>query len=207
LATIGVNEAMKAFVNNFEPFGSATGMELNFAVYRDYGGPGPMLWIVYWSLAAITLAVVLVSFMVKRSKFGLSLMAIREDEDAAEVMGVVAPRAKTYAYVLSAFFPGMIGALFFFKQGIIEPGSAFRLHLSVELLVMVMLGGQGAVLGPILGAAAYQRLRGLLLTSPLFRDIQLAVAGVLLLLIILFIPSGAVGWLRARSAWLRRALE
>jgi branched-chain amino acid transport system permease protein len=207
LATIGINEAMKAFVNNFEPFGGPTGMELNFAVYKDYGGPGTALWVVYWGLAVLTIIVVLTSYFVKRSKFGLGLMAIREDEDAAEVMGVVAPRAKTWAYVLSAVFPGIIGAMFFFKQGIIEPASAFRLHLSIEMLVMVMLGGQGTVLGPILGGAVYQRLRGTLLTSALFKDIQLAVAGALLLVIILFIPLGVVGWLRSRSASLRRVLE
>jgi branched-chain amino acid transport system permease protein len=207
LATIGINEAMKAFVNNFAPFGGPTGMELNFSVYRSYGGPGQMLWIVYWGVAALTFMAVITSYLVKRSKFGLGLMAIREDEDAAEVIGVVAPRAKTNAYVLSAVFPGMVGALYFFKQGIIEPGTAFRLHASIELLVMVMLGGQGTVLGPILGAGIYQRLRGLLVTNPFFRDIQLAVAGVMLLAIVLFMPGGVIGWLRARSATLRRYLE
>jgi len=164
-------------------------------------------------VAVIALLVVMLSFFVKKSKFGLGLMAIREDEDAAEVMGVTAPRAKTYAYVLSAIFPGILGVLFFFKQGVIEPGSAFRLHMSIELLVMVMLGGAGTVLGPILGAGVYQILRGSLLTSNLhlgglrIRDVQLAVAGMLLLLIILFIPTGAVGWLRSRSSFLRRVLE
>jgi branched-chain amino acid transport system permease protein len=134
-------------------------------------------------------------------------MAIRENEDAAEVMGVVAPNAKTWAYVLSAVFPGMIGVLFFFKNGNVEPGDAFRLHLSIEMIVMVMLGGQGTVLGPLLGAAGYQRLRGLLLVSPVFKNIQLAVAGALLLMIILFVPAGVVGWLRRRVPRLRRVLE
>lgn len=207
LATIGVNEAVKALVNNLAVLGGPTGMELNFAVYRSYGGPGQMLWIVYWATVVTTLLVVLTSFLVKQSKFGLGLMAIREDEDAAEVMGVVSSRAKTYAYVLSAVFPGILGALFFFKQGVIEPGSAFRLNLSVELLVMVMLGGQGTVLGPILGAGLYQGLRGVLLTNPFFKNIQLAVAGAILLLIVLFIPAGAVGWLRSRWPALRRVLE
>jgi branched-chain amino acid transport system permease protein len=72
---------------------------------------------------------------------------------------------------------------------------------------MVMLGGQGTVLGPLLGAAGYQRLRGLLLVSPLFKNIQLAVAGAMLLLIILFVPSGVVGWLRRRVPGLRSVLE
>ncbi|MCO6451687.1 MAG: branched-chain amino acid ABC transporter permease [Caldilineales bacterium] len=213
LATIGINEAMKALVVNIPLLGGPNGMRLNFSVYRDYGGAANALWIIYVSVAAITLITVITSFVVKKSKFGLGLMAIREDEDAAEVMGVIAPRSKTWAYVLSAIFPGILGVLFFFKQGIIEPGSAFRLHMSIELLVMVMLGGQGTVLGPILGAAVYQGLRGTLLTSDLtlaglkIKDIQLAVAGVLLLLIVLFIPSGAVGWLRSRSSFLRRVLE
>jgi len=58
----------------------------------------------------------------------------------------------------------------------------------------------------VLGAAGYQRLRGFLLTNPLFSDIQLVVAGVLLLIIVLFIPAGAVGWLRNRFPRLRRIL-
>jgi branched-chain amino acid transport system permease protein len=96
--------------------------------------------------------------------------------------------------------------LFFFKNGNIEPGDAFRLNYSIEMLVMVMLGGQGSVLGPVLGAAGYQGLRGTLLTSPIFKNIQLSVAGILLLLIVLFIPAGAVGWLRRRFPRLRRFL-
>jgi branched-chain amino acid transport system permease protein len=99
-----------------------------------------------------------------------------------------------------------LGVLFFFKNGNVEPRDAFVLHQSIEAIVMVMLGGQGTVLGPILGAAAYQRLRGLLLVSPLFKNIQLAVAGVLLLIIILFIPAGVIGWLRRHFARLRRVL-
>lgn len=206
LATIGVNEAMRAFINNFKLFGGPIGISLNFRVYQDYGGATQALWLAYYLLVALTLGGILLSYLVKSSKFGLGLMAIREDEDAAEVMGVITPNAKTWAYVLSAILPGMVGVLFYFKNGNIEPGDAFRLHFSIELLVMVMLGGFGTVLGPILGAAGYQRLRGFLLTTPLFKDIQLSVAGVLLLVIILFIPAGAVGWLRHRFPILRKVL-
>jgi len=206
LATIGVNEAMRAFINNFKPFGGPIGISLNFGVYNDYGGATQALWLTYYTLIALTIAGILLSYLVKTSKFGLGLMAVREDEDAAEVMGVITPDAKTWAYVLSAVIPGMVGVLFYFKNGNIEPGDAFRLHFSIELLVMVMLGGFGTVLGPILGAAGYQRLRGFLLTSPLFKDIQLSVAGVLLLVIILFIPAGAVGWLRHRFPVLRKVM-
>jgi branched-chain amino acid transport system permease protein len=207
LATIGVNEAARAFINNFEPFGGPIGMRLNFRFYDAYGGAAKALWMAFIVLVIVTLILLAVSYQVRSSKFGLSLLAIRENEDAAQVMGVFAPSAKTWAYVISAIFPGIIGVLFFFKNGNIEPGDAFRLNLSIETIVMVMLGGQGTVLGPVLGGAGYQRLRGTLLVTPLFKDIQLTVAGVMLLAIILFVPAGVVGWARSRFPALRRVLE
>ncbi|HEB65463.1 MAG TPA: branched-chain amino acid ABC transporter permease [Chloroflexi bacterium] len=207
LATIGVNEAVRAFINNFEPFGGPTGMTMNFSVYQEYGGAMKALEMSFYIMLVLALLVVVLSYVVRTSKFGLGLLAIREDEDAAEVMGVVAPDAKTWAFVLSAIFPGMVGALFFFKNGSVEPLDAFPLHTSIEMIVMVMLGGQGTVLGPILGAAGYQRMRGLLVTSPIFKNIQLAVSGGLLLLIVLFVPAGVIGWARQRWPKLRRVLQ
>ena len=206
LATIGINEAMKAFVNNFDLFGGPTGITLNFSVYKTYGGAAQALQTSFYLAVGLALFAILLSHIVRTSKFGLGLLAIRENEDAAEVMGVFAPRAKTWAYVFSAIIPGMIGVLFFFKNGNVEPHDAFPLHSSIELLVMVMLGGQGTVLGPILGAFAYQGMRGFLVTSDFFKDIQLSVSGVLLLIIVLFIPTGAIGWLRHRVPTLRRVL-
>ncbi|OGP72308.1 MAG: inner-membrane translocator [Deltaproteobacteria bacterium RBG_13_58_19] len=207
LATIGINEAARAFVSNFAPFGGATGLFVNFSAYDHYGGAGPALWLAFILLWIITLIILLTSFLVKHSRFGLGLLAIREDEDAAMVMGVKAPQAKTITFAISAFFPGIIGTLYFFKNGNVEPGDAFQLHMSIEALVMVMLGGQGTVLGPLVGAITYQGLRGYLLTSPLFKSLHLAVAGLFLLLIVLFVPAGAVGWVRGRFSGLRRFLE
>ncbi|MDD2922461.1 MAG: branched-chain amino acid ABC transporter permease [Anaerolineales bacterium] len=206
LATIGVNEAMKAFINNFDLFGGPTGITLNFKTYLAYGGASKALEMAFFIVGGLACLAIIMSYVIRTSKFGLGLLAIRENEDAAEVMGVIAPDAKTWAYVLSAIIPGMIGVLFFFKNGNVEPHDAFPLHASIELLVMVMLGGQGTVLGPILGAFAYQGMRGYLVTSDFFKDIQLSVSGALLLIIVLFIPAGAVGWLRKRSELLRRVL-
>jgi branched-chain amino acid transport system permease protein len=206
LATIGVNEAMRALFNNLPQFGGSTGIALHFSVYEAYGGATRALWLAYGIMIALTLAILLISYRTKTSKFGLSLMTIRENEDAAEVLGVVTPSAKTWAYVLSAILPAMAGALFYFKNSSIEPNEAFQLSFSIEMLVMVMLGGSGTVLGPLIGAAGYQLLRDSLLISPLFKNSQLVVSGVLLLLIILFIPVGAVGWLRRRFPRLRKTL-
>lgn len=212
LATIGVNEAVRTFVANFKPFGGPTGIELQFSVYQPYGGAAQALWLTYYAVVGISAVAVFFSYYIKISKFGLGLMSIREDEDAAEVIGVVTPNAKTMAFVFSAILPGMLGVLFFFKNGNVEPRDAFRLGFSIESLVMIMLGGQGTLLGPVIGALGYQQLRGTLLTSDVMigsfqlKDFQLVIAGLLMLLIILFIPGGLVGWLRQRFPGLRRIL-
>lgn len=212
LVTIGVNEAVRTFISNFKPFGGPTGIELQFSVYKPYGGPSQALWLTYYAVAAISIFAVIFSYYIKSSKFGLGLISIREDEDAAEVLGIVTPNVKTWAFVFSAVLPGMLGVLFFFKNGNVEPRDAFRLGFSIESLVMIMLGGQGTLLGPVIGALGYQRLRGLLLTSNAMigtfalKDFQLVIAGILMLLIILFIPAGLIGWLRQRIPALRRLL-
>ncbi len=207
LATIGILEAARALVANMDLFGGPTGMSLDFRRYAAYGGPGNALWLAYGLVALLALVSVVMSYAVKTSKFGLGLMAIREDEDAALVLGIASPRMKTMAFVLSAMLPAVVGTLFFFKNGNIEPADAFRLNMSIEGIVMVMLGGNGTVLGPILGSAVYQSLRSFLLVTPFFKDLQLAFAGGLLLVIVLFVPSGVVGWLRRRVPALGRLLS
>jgi branched-chain amino acid transport system permease protein len=212
LVTIGVNEAMRTFVSNFKPFGGPTGIELQFSVYKPYGGPAQALWLTYYAVVAISIFAVIFSYYIKSSKFGLGLISIREDEDAAEVLGIFTPNAKTMAFVCSALLPGMLGVLFFFKNGNVEPRDAFRLGFSIESLAMIMLGGQGTLLGPVIGALGYQRLRGTLLTSNIhigalaLKDFQLVIAGLLVLLIVLFIPAGLVGWLRQRIPAMRKVL-
>jgi branched-chain amino acid transport system permease protein len=207
LATIGINEAFRSFVSNFEPFGGSIGMFFNFSVYDAYGGAKNAGQFAYYAMVALALATIAASFLVKKSKFGLGLMAIREDQDAAQVLGINPARMKVITYTISAFFPAVAGAIFFFKNGIIEPGPAFELHRSIEALVMVMLGGFGTVTGPIFGAVVYERLRGFLITNPTLSQAHLVIAGALLLIIVLFVPAGLIGWLRQRFTAVRRYLE
>ncbi len=207
IATIGVNEAIKALVENLEPIGGAEGIYLHIGVYSAYGGPKSAIWLSYYLMLIVTLAVIVVSWYVKKSKFGLGLLAIREDEDAAISLGVNTRSYKSLAYALSAFFPGMVGGIFFFKNGNIEPHVAFDLIKSIEMIFMVMLGGFGTVAGPFVGAIVYERIRGFLLVSELFKNLHMAVSGVILLLIVLFTPRGIIGYLAERISKLRRYLE
>ncbi len=203
LATVGVNEAMRVVFNNWDAFGGAIGMFFNFSIYSQYGGASQARDLGYYAMAIVATATVAASYWIKRSKFGLSLMAIREDQDVAMVVGIDPARAKVAAYVVSAVFPAMAGAAFFFRNGIIEPNVAFELQRSIESLVMVVLGGIGTVAGPIVGAAVYEWLRGFLITSPTLASFQLFLAGLLLLIVVLFVTAGLVGWLRNRFPVLR----
>ena len=206
LATIGVNEAVKAFVSNFEPWGGATGIYLSLEVYEPLGGPRQALWTVYFLIVAVMAASLFLSYAIKSSKFGLGLLAIGENEDAAAVLGVHTPLYKALAYSVSAFLPAIVGGLYFFKTGIIEPGGAFDLTRSIEAIVMVMLGGLGTVTGAAVGAFLYEELRGVLLTTEAFSHFQLVIAGLLLLGIVLFAPGGLMGFIYGRWPRVRRLL-
>lgn len=207
LATIGVNQAVQQLVINFDPWGGATGIYLSMDAYGQLGGPMQALWITYLLIVVVTAASLLASYAIKNSKFGLGLIAIGENEDAAAVLGVPTPRYKAMVYSASAFLPAVAGGLYFFKSGIIEPTSAFNLQTSIEAIVMVMLGGSGTVIGPAFGAFLYEELRGYLLTAASFAHFQLVIAGALLLLIVQFVPGGLLGWLQRQWPRTRRWLE
>ena len=207
LATIGVNEAVMAFVDNFGPWGGSSGIYLSSELFGPLGGPAKALWVIYYLLVGVMGLSLYLSYTVKRSKFGLGLRAIGQNENAAAVLGVQAPRYKAAVYSLSAFLPAIAGGLYFFKSAFIQPPDAFDLQLSTEAIVIAMLGGQGTVAGPAIGAFLYEQLRGWLLTSPAFSHFQLVIAGALLLAIVLFAPGGLMGWLYRRWPRLRSFLE
>jgi branched-chain amino acid transport system permease protein len=207
LATIGVNEAVQAVVANFEPWGGSAGLYLSPRLFQPLGGAMQALWIIYFLLVAVMGLSLLLSYAIKSSKFGLGLLAIGQNEDAAALLGVPTPLYKAIAYSVSAFLPAVAGGLYFFKSAFIQPTDAFDLTLSTEAIVIVMLGGQGTITGPALGAYLYEELRGWLLTSETFSHFQLVVSGALLLVIVLFAPGGLMGWVYGRWPRLRKVLE
>ncbi|HZD89144.1 MAG TPA: branched-chain amino acid ABC transporter permease [Pseudolabrys sp.] len=207
LATIGIIEGIQAFVQNFKPWGGSAGLYLSGGVLNQIGGAANALWVIYFLMVAVMGLSLYLSYAVKRSKFGLGLLAIGQNEDAAAVLGVPTPLYKALAYCTSAFLPAIAGGLFFFKSAFIEPASAFDLTLSTEVIVVVMLGGQGTVFGVALGALLYSELRGYLLTTATFSNFQLVISGVLLLLIVLFFPGGLMGWIYSRFPRTQKVLE
>ena len=207
LATIGILQAVQAFVSNFGPWERSTGMYLSMDAYQPLGGAMHALWITYYLIIGVMALSMILSLAIKNSKFGLGLFAIREDEDAAVVLGVNATVYKAIIYSVSAFLPAVAGALMFYKNGMIDPSIAFEYMLSLEGIVMLMLGGQGAVMGAALGATLYEKLRSYLLTSPALSNFHLVIAGGLLLLVVLFAPGGLIGWLYRIAPRTRTVIE
>jgi branched-chain amino acid transport system permease protein len=207
LSTIGIVEGVQAFAENFTPWGGSSGIYMSPQVFQPLGGPGQALWVIYFALVAAMGASLYLSYAVKTSKFGLGLLAIGQNEDAAAILGVPTPLYKALIYSASAFLPAIVGGLYFIKGAFIQPSDAFDLTLSTEAIVICMLGGQGTVTGVALGAYLYEELRGYLLTSSTFANFQLTIAGVLLLIIVLFFPSGLMGWVYDRFPRTKKVLE
>jgi len=207
LATIGVNEGVQAFVENFTPWGGSSGIYLSPTIFAPLGGPARALWVIYFLMVAVMGLSLYLSYAIKTSKFGLGLLAIGQNEDAAAILGVPTPLYKALVYSVSAFLPAIAGGLYFLKSSFIQPSDAFDLTVSTEAIVIAMLGGQGTITGVALGAYLYEELRGFLLTSETFSHFQLVVAGVLLLIIVLFFPGGLMGFIYRRFPRTRKVLE
>jgi branched-chain amino acid transport system permease protein len=207
LSTIGIVEAVQAFAENFTPWGGSSGIYLSGDIFTPLGGPARALWIIYFAMVAVMGLSLYVSYAIKTSKFGLGLLAIGQNEDAAAILGVPTPLYKALVYSASAFLPAIAGGLYFFKSAFIQPSDAFDLTLSTESLVVAMLGGQGTVTGVALGAYLYEELRGYLLTTATFSNFQLLISGALLLLIVLFFPGGLMGFIYSRFPRTQKVLE
>ncbi len=148
----------------------------------------PSLTVNYYLMLALAVIATVIVACVYYSRFGLELRAIREDEGAAEMVGVNTTRAKLAAFVLSALIPGAAGTVNVMYTSYINPSSAFDPALNIQMIVMVMFGGTGTVWGPVLGASIVMLLRELLWAQ--FPALHLAMLGVMLLAVVLFLPGG-----------------
>lgn len=157
----------------------------------------PSLDVKYFTMFGLALGATLLVAWVHRSRFGLELRAIREDEEAAEMVGVNTTLNKVIAFVLSAVIPGAVGAVYVMYTSYLNPASAFDNARNIEMIVVVLFGGSGTVWGPILGAGTVMILREILWAQ--FPSAHLAALGVLLLVVVLYLPGGLISILRDRQ--------
>jgi branched-chain amino acid transport system permease protein len=148
----------------------------------------PPLAVNYYLMLLLAVAATVAVARVHHSRFGLELRAIREDEGAAEMIGVNTTRRKLAAFVLSALIPGAVGTVSVMYTSYINPASAFDPALNIQMIVMVMFGGTGTVWGPVLGASIVMGFRELLWAQ--FPELHLMLLGAMLLVVVLFLPGG-----------------
>ena len=182
IAMLGLNEVGRITATLWDSLtGGGNGITIQPAIL-------PGLTANYYTMLLIAVLATGLVAWVYGSRFGLELRAIREDEGAAEMVGVNTTRNKLAAFVLSAIIPGAVGVVYAFYTSYLNPSSAFAHSLNVQMIVMVMLGGTGTIWGPVLGAALIMVLHEILWAN--FPALHLAALGAVLLGCVLFLPGG-----------------
>jgi ABC-type branched-subunit amino acid transport system ATPase component/ABC-type branched-subunit amino acid transport system permease subunit len=149
-------------------------------------------WPFYYALFGLLVLSVALSWWIRRTKFGMGLVAIREDEDKAETVGVNTPVYKILGFVASTVFVGMAGAVYGYYLSFIDPLGMFNILLSVQIILSVLLGGRGTLWGPVLGAFIVEPLNEFANNSLGGGNARLLVFGGLMALVVLFMPRGIV---------------
>ncbi|HEY1352754.1 MAG TPA: branched-chain amino acid ABC transporter permease [Ktedonobacteraceae bacterium] len=173
--------------------GGSTGLDLPFPL--AWGGDFFNLPFYYAVFVLLLLALAL-SWWVRRSKYGLGLLAIRDDEDRARGLGVRTEICKLSAFVLSALIIGMAGAIWAYFIGAVYPASAFDPNFDIAIALMGFLGGIGTIAGPLLGALLLEPLHQYLAAA--YPDLYLILYGVLFLVVLLLLPRGIVPTVQQR---------
>lgn len=188
IAMLGLNEVLRALVSYFE---GLTGGGLGLSLPTLHATVP-----IYYAMGVTAAAVVAATHVILTSRFGLRLMTIREDEVAAEAVGIDTFRHKLYALLLSAVGPGVAGGLAARDQGYIEPVSVFPLATTITMIVMVLFGGKGTVWGPVLGAVVLFVFQELVWARFLY--LHQLLFGAIIVAVVLLMPRGVLGLLQVR---------
>jgi len=146
---------------------------------------------IYYVMLGIFVVTLLIAYFIRRSKFGLALQSIGEDEEAAAHTGINVTAIKIVTFAISAVFVGAAGAIIATRWTYIDPYIAFNPLLSFMPVLMAILGGMGQFYGPILGAAVFAYLEEILITR--FPYYYMLLFGIILVVAVLYLPNGLVG--------------
>lgn len=182
VGTLGLALAIEAWMENWSYSGGTQPVLMPFA--RD---PTPDS--LYRIALAVTVLTMLAAWMIRRSDYGLRLMAVRDNEQAATTLGVSSFRVKTAAFVVSGVLTALAGAVIAAQTTSVEPGTAFGLGFTIDAVVMTVIGGIGTLIGPVIGVfVVFYGIQQQLQSSA---ELSQLLTGLLLLVVIRFAPDGA----------------
>jgi len=190
VATLGVGVAVGEVVNNIGPLGASTGLFLPI-VRSDL--------LFFYLMLGLALLAVLTTWIILRTRFGYGLLAIRESEEAAAVIGVNTTFYKVAAFCIAAALTGLAGGIFAQWNSFINQENVFAVSDNVQMILMAVVGGAGTVLGPVAGAVALTLIIQTLAgggSAAVYSQIGL---GVLLAVCVIFIPRGVIDFFGGRS--------
>jgi branched-chain amino acid transport system permease protein len=187
--TIAFFFIFQLMASNFSFTGGTSGLNSPFLSWPTATYNTPFYYIAF----ACAAGAVAIAWLVRRSRFGLQLRAIRDDEDRARGLGVKAMQVKLAAFTISGAITAMIGAVWFYYINQVEPQTGFDPLFDLALVLMVFLGGYGSISGPVLGALIIEPLTLWLNTQPAFSgSVSEIMLGAIFLLVVLFMPRGII---------------
>ena len=200
IATIGVNEGFRFLIEGARLWNGSEGMIFTRHMKSALGKPVAMAVGTFWAdvmVFGIALLAAILTLIYMRNKVGYALTALREDEDAAKVMGINVTKYKIIAFISSAALAGMLGATAWaLKLQYVYPEDVFEIHYTVEAIIIVLLGGAGTLLGPIVGGLIYGITRYYL--AIVLPGFQLLIFAPIIIAIIVLFPEGTIGILKKR---------
>lgn len=196
LASIAIAEILRLVaINERELTGGAIGLFI-FNLKEPFGVDLFSRQNEFWISLGYLLLVLLITLLITRGKLGYQMRAVREDEASAQAAGIDPVSVKLRAFMLSAALTALGGCIYGIFLSALQPQPMFELHLSVRIALVAIIGGRGTIFGPLVGAGL------LTIASELFRTVfaeaNLLIYGLLIVIVVLFVPRGLMGELERR---------
>jgi branched-chain amino acid transport system permease protein len=187
IATLGVAEALRQIADSWDSLtNGSTGIDLPLE-------PNDAFF--YYTALVLVVLGLLVTWLLVRSKIGYGWVAIREDEDAAKMLGINATRFKVLAFALSAAFTALAGGVTAYQNIHVTPTDFFKIDYTLQAIIATIMGGTGTLFGPFIGAAVYQLLSTYLWGR--FIELHPTFLGLIIIFFIVFIPRGLMQLIRS----------
>jgi branched-chain amino acid transport system permease protein len=192
IATLALSIVLQTMIMNWEYVGGSRGL----SVIRPSGPPfGNYVMFLFTVMVTLAVVAVMTARFIERSWVGRGLAALRDNEEAAECMGVPTLRLKLFATTISGFLLGVAGAPFPYYVTFVEPNSAFNLDYAVNALAMPMIGGTTSWVGPVIGAVLLGSAQQLA-TVTISSEMNLFIVGIVLVAFVVLAPEGILGLVR-----------
>ncbi|WJR76586.1 branched-chain amino acid ABC transporter permease [Bradyrhizobium sp. NP1] len=199
IATLVIAEVLRELTNGWTSL-TGGGMGLNLPFFG--WSPTALAVFFFYVMLALAMLTLATTYVIAHNRLGFALNCIRQNEDAANIVGIDTTRYKIIAFTLSGAFASAAGAIYASWTGYIEPSDVYDVLFSIKPIIMALLGGMGTVFGPVIGAVAFLVLDEIVWRN--FLQLHTGVLGFLIVVLILFLPSGLSSF-GIRDLWRKAA--